>query len=74
MGNWVLGIALVATAVAAGVFALRAQIALALPERAAPRQMQTDLIAGLPDGLHVALCGAADRRFPIRSAAPPARP
>jgi ribonuclease Z len=39
-------------------YALRTTITLRLMERLVASNMQTDLMAELPDGLHVALCGA----------------
>ena len=44
--------------VAAGLYALRAPIALRLMDRALARNLAADPLATLPDGLHVLLCGA----------------
>jgi len=44
--------------VVAGLWLARGPIAMAIMARAYDRAMGTDLIAGLPDGLHVGLCGS----------------
>jgi ribonuclease Z len=49
---------LVAALVAAGVYLFRAQLSLALVTRMAADRLAGDALAGLPDGLHVGLCGA----------------
>src|SRR3546814_11183500 len=43
---------------AAAAFLFHRPIGLCLFERAAERNVQRDRLAGLPDGLHVALCGS----------------
>lgn len=45
-------------AVGAGLFAIRGKIAMAVMERVVARSMAEDPLSNLPDGLHVALCGA----------------
>ena len=50
-------LALVLVAAALG-YAFRKAITLRLVERVIARNVQTDLLQELPDGLHVALCGA----------------
>jgi ribonuclease Z len=65
-------LALLALAVVAGgvAYVFRGEIALALMQRTLERNMATDALAALPDGLHVGLCGAgapmpsADRSGP----------
>jgi len=48
-----------ALAVTAGIaFALRERIVLGVMERTVVRAMSTSILDGLPDGIHVALCGA----------------
>jgi len=40
------------------VFVFRAPLSIKVAERIAPGRIATDVMPGLPDGLHVALCGA----------------
>jgi ribonuclease Z len=49
---------LVALLAGAALWALRAPLSLALMERALARNLGSDEVAALPDGLHVLLCGA----------------
>jgi ribonuclease Z len=49
---------LVVVLAAAAAWALRAPLALRVMERALARNLAADPLAGLPDGLHVLLCGA----------------
>lgn len=61
-----LGLAL--ALIVAIVFVLRAPLAMRVMERAVARNMAADPLAALPDGLHVALCGAGGPLpDPIRS-------
>ncbi len=53
-----LGILFVGAVLAAAAFLFQKQIGLALMERAVERNLTTDRIGDLPDGLHLALCGA----------------
>jgi len=57
MSRWkiVLGVVVVLALVA---YALRGPLSLRIMERALPRMMTADPLAGLPDGLHLTLCGA----------------
>ena len=57
MSRWkiVLGLVVVLALVA---YALRGPLSLRIMERALPRMMAADPLAGLPDGLHLTLCGA----------------
>jgi len=55
----VLGAVLVLVVLAfAGAYAFRAQIAMAIAMKVAVSKLAANAIAGLPDGLHVGLCGA----------------
>ena len=45
-------------AIGGGLWLVRGQVALALMDRVMARNMAADPLAELPDGLHVALCGA----------------
>jgi len=49
--------AAVVAAILGGLFLSQKKIGLALVERIAARSMNADVIADLPDGLHVGLCG-----------------
>lgn len=53
-----IGIALVGALLLAGIWSCRAPIALRVMERGLARNMSSDPIGELPDGLHVLLCGA----------------
>jgi ribonuclease Z len=53
-----LGVLGVLVLVVIGAYAMRTTITLRLMERVIASNMQTNLVAELPDGLHVALCGA----------------
>lgn len=70
MRRFVIGLLAVAIIAGGAAYMFRAQIALALMQRTLERNMGTDAIAELPDGLHVGLCGAgapmpaADRSGP----------
>ena len=57
MSRWkiVLGVVVVLALVA---YALRGPLSLRIMERALPRMMTADPLAGLTDGLHLTLCGA----------------
>ena len=61
--------ALVAAAVVAaiigGLFLFQKKIGLGLVERIAAKSMNVDIIADLPDGLHICLCGSG-APLPIR--------
>jgi len=50
--------AAVVVAILGGLFLSQRNIGLALVERIAARSMNADVIADLPDGLHVGLCGS----------------
>jgi len=39
-------------------YVFRAPLSVKVAERIAPGMLATDILPGLPDGLHVALCGA----------------
>ncbi len=55
----IFAVLLVLAAVIGGLgYVFRADIALILMKRVASRNLSTDTIAELPDGLHIALCGA----------------
>jgi ribonuclease Z len=65
-----LGLLLLAVVAGSAAYVFRGEIALALMQRVLERNMATDAVAALPDGLHVGLCGAgapmpaADRSGP----------
>lgn len=44
--------------VAAGLYMARAPISMAIAKRVATQRLSSDPLRGLPDGLHVAICGA----------------
>lgn len=48
----------VAVVAGASIYHFRGPLAMALMEQVAERAMAGDVMAGLPDGLHLALCGA----------------
>jgi ribonuclease Z len=58
MKRVLLGVAIGLLVVLLAGYALRTRIVLRLMERTVAANMQTNLAAELPDGLHVALCGA----------------
>ena len=55
------------------VFVFRAPLSIKVAERIAPGRIATDVMPGLPDGLHVALCGAGSP-FPDAQRAGPCSP
>lgn len=55
--KWVLAFAAVAGLGLLGVKTFQAQIGQSLFERAVNKRVGTDITAGLPDGLHIGLCG-----------------
>ncbi len=55
--KWGLGAVLVLVAAGVGVRLFQRQIATAMLQRIADRRVGRDVTAGLPDGLHVILCG-----------------
>lgn len=70
-GSRVLGAAILLLAIGAGgLFAARALIGAALFERVTRNTMARDVMAGLPDGLHLALCGTGSP-MPDRTRAGP---
>jgi ribonuclease Z len=70
MRRFVIGLLAIAVLAGGAGYVFRGEIALALMQRTLERNMSTDAIAELPDGLHVGLCGAgapmpsADRSGP----------
>jgi ribonuclease Z len=58
MRRFLLGLLLLAAVAGGAAYVFRGEIALALMQRVLERNMATDAIAALPDGLHVGLCGA----------------
>lgn len=56
--RWIIALVAILGLVAGGAYAFRGDIALALMERVLERNMASDAVAALPDGLHVGLCGA----------------
>ncbi|MFM9862625.1 MAG: MBL fold metallo-hydrolase [Micropepsaceae bacterium] len=70
MRRFFLGLLLLAALAGGAGYVLRGEIALALMQRVLERNMATDVVAELPEGLHVGLCGAgapmpaADRSGP----------
>ena len=57
LGKWALGGVALAVVAFGGVSLFKRQIGTALLERAVDQRVGRDSTAGLPDGLHVALCG-----------------
>ncbi len=62
--------AAVVVAILGGLFLLQKKIGLALVERIAAKSMNADVIADLPDGLHVGLCGSGAPLADPRRACP----
>jgi ribonuclease Z len=62
--------AAVVVAILGGLFLSQRKIGLALVERIAAKRMNADLIADLPDGLHVGLCGSGAPFADPRRASP----
>lgn len=58
MRRLLLGVVVIVGIAAAGVYAFRGEIALALMQSVVEKNMAGDAIAELPDGLHVGLCGS----------------
>ncbi len=58
MKRFLLGLVVVILLLAAISYAFRARIVMRLMERTVASNLATDLLRELPDGLHVALCGA----------------
>ena len=58
MRRALLGLLVTVGVLAAIAFLLRTQITLRLMDRALERNLASSLLDDLPDGLHVALCGA----------------
>lgn len=56
--RWIIALVAILGLVAGGAYAFRGDIALALMERVLDRNMASDGIDVLPDGLHIGLCGA----------------
>ncbi len=70
MRRFVVGLLLIALLAGGAAYVFRGDLALVLMQRTLERNMATDAISELPDGLHVGLCGAgapmpaADRSGP----------
>jgi ribonuclease Z len=62
--------AAVVAAILGGLFLAQKKIGLALVERIAAKSMNADVIADLPDGLHVGLCGSGAPLADPRRASP----
>lgn len=58
MKRLLLGLGVLAVAVGGGLYAFRGDIALAAMKASVADQMAVNVIEKLPDGLHVAICGA----------------
>lgn len=58
MKRVLLGVGLLAAIVGGGLYAFRGEIALAAMKAAVADQMAVNVVDRLPDGLHVAVCGA----------------
>jgi ribonuclease Z len=58
MRRLLLGLVVVAGIAAAGAYAFRGEIALALMQSVVEKNMAGDALGDLPDGLHVGLCGS----------------
>ena len=68
MRRTLLAFSLLCAIAALGVWTYRGRVGLWLTERTIARSMETSLLDELPDGLHVALCGAgAPLADPLRS-------
>jgi ribonuclease Z len=65
-----IGLIAIAALAGAAAYIFRGELALAVMQRVIDRNMSTDAVAALPDGLHIGLCGAgapmpaADRSGP----------
>ena len=58
MRKLLLPLAIVAGILVGGAYVFRAPLSVLVAERIAPGRIAADVMPGLPDGLHVALCGA----------------
>ena len=68
--TWLLGFIGLALILASLVWAFQREVATALMKRVAHTQVGRNTVAGLPDGLHLALCGTGSP-FPDPSRAGP---
>jgi ribonuclease Z len=70
MRRFFIGLIAIAALAGGGAYVFRGEIAVALMQRVLERNMATNAVAELPDGLHIGLCGAgapmpaADRSGP----------